>query len=453
MPAAQTRQKTHVPVTSLGGRVRQARIEAKLSLAAVAKNDFSRAFLNQVELGRSRPSPRNLKIIAERLGRPVDFFLQDETDNVVAAQTEFNLLEAELALLKRDPQTVLKLLESAGVAALALPDRMTAQLYRGEALVELRRGAEALEALQGVIEYFRRVGPPARLVRVLDALGGAYWAAHRIEEAVSFYDRARQAYESAQIEEPDLLARVMGHMAAAHQHVGRHDEAVAAYQAGLAATEKYLDLPRRGHLYEGLAFSYYQAGNSNGALEHARKALRVFEQLHQLRVAARLQHNMAEIVLGMKRPAHAEQLYRRAIALSRRAEHWELVPLSLAALADIALQRGDSAAATELLNEGITEARRLGTPAPLAACQRVAARLAHARRDWAASDASFEEAIRAYADGALIEYLAEAHGEYASCLRERGELARAAAHFEQAYELRRSGSRPVKQERQKSSSA
>jgi tetratricopeptide (TPR) repeat protein len=127
--------------------------------------------------------------------------------------------------------------------------------------------------------------------------------------------------------------------------------------------------------------------------------------------------------------------------------------LSLAALAGIALQRGHAEAANDLLIEGLAEARKLNTPGPLAACLRVAARLAHGRQDWAGSEASFEEAIRAYGDAALIEYLAETHSEYASCLRERGELARAATHFEQAYELRRSGTRSVKVDRQESSGA
>ena len=47
----------------LGERIRKARHELGLSLAAVAQKDFSRAFLNQVELGRSRPSTRTLQII------------------------------------------------------------------------------------------------------------------------------------------------------------------------------------------------------------------------------------------------------------------------------------------------------------------------------------------------------------------------------------------------------
>ena len=45
----------------LGRRIRQARQELGLSLAAVAGDDFSRAFLNQIELGRAQPSTQNLR--------------------------------------------------------------------------------------------------------------------------------------------------------------------------------------------------------------------------------------------------------------------------------------------------------------------------------------------------------------------------------------------------------
>jgi len=59
----------------LSVRIRHARLKLGLSLAQVAGTDFSRAFLNQVELGRARPSTRNLQIIAERLQRPIEYFL------------------------------------------------------------------------------------------------------------------------------------------------------------------------------------------------------------------------------------------------------------------------------------------------------------------------------------------------------------------------------------------
>ena len=46
---------------TLGDRVRRLRTERGMSLAKVAGGDFSRAFLNQVELNRSRPSVRVLR--------------------------------------------------------------------------------------------------------------------------------------------------------------------------------------------------------------------------------------------------------------------------------------------------------------------------------------------------------------------------------------------------------
>ncbi len=441
MPRAATQRRSDVPIDTLGGRVRHARLERGLSLAAVAQKDFSRAFLNQVELGRSRPSPKTLRLIAERLGRPVEYFLQDEAEHVTAAQTAYLLSEAELALLKREPGAALRLLDSEALARMPWPHRMKGLLYRAEALVSLARGAEALEALAEAVPHFQRIGSPSEHVRALDALGGAYWTSFRLEEALSTYDHARQTYEGAQIEEPDLLAKILGHMAAIHQEAGRYDEAIAAYEAALTATEHLLDLPRRGVIYEGLAASYHQAGNDVTALEYVRKALRIFEQLHQVRMTGRLQHNTAEILVSLNRPKEAEQLFRDAIATARQAEAAELLPLSLAALADVVLKRGAIEEASSLANEAVAEARRLNIPGLLAGALRVTARISHARRDWATSDGAFAEAIAAYEQGARYEYLALAHSDYASCLRERGELARAAEHFERAYQVRSFGGR------------
>jgi transcriptional regulator with XRE-family HTH domain len=64
------------PGPTLGDRVRRLRQERHLSLAKVARGDFSRAFLNQVEMGRARPSPRLLGIIAARLGTSPEYLLE-----------------------------------------------------------------------------------------------------------------------------------------------------------------------------------------------------------------------------------------------------------------------------------------------------------------------------------------------------------------------------------------
>src|SRR3979411_920568 len=57
------------------GTVKQARLEAGLSLGQVARGDISRTAIYFVETGKAKPSMETLQLIAERTGRPLDSFL------------------------------------------------------------------------------------------------------------------------------------------------------------------------------------------------------------------------------------------------------------------------------------------------------------------------------------------------------------------------------------------
>ena len=62
-------------------RVREARIEAGLSLAQLARDDVSRTFIHFVETGQSRPSQRVLALIARRTGKPISYFMAESKPN------------------------------------------------------------------------------------------------------------------------------------------------------------------------------------------------------------------------------------------------------------------------------------------------------------------------------------------------------------------------------------
>ena len=57
------------------GTVKQARMDAGMSLAQVANGLVSRTAIYFVETGKSKPSMETLRLIAERTGRPLDYFL------------------------------------------------------------------------------------------------------------------------------------------------------------------------------------------------------------------------------------------------------------------------------------------------------------------------------------------------------------------------------------------
>src|SRR3979411_1444446 len=87
------------------GTVKQARAEAGLSLAQVAGTELSRTAIYFVETGKAKPSIETLKLIASRTGRPLDFFLsnQTRTSSSSTAGTE----EIERLIVTGDPASAL----------------------------------------------------------------------------------------------------------------------------------------------------------------------------------------------------------------------------------------------------------------------------------------------------------------------------------------------------------
>ena len=156
---------------SLGDRVRKLRMERGMSLAKVAGGDFSRAFLNQVELNKSRPSVRVLRVIADRLGTPVDYLLDGSTPSL---DREIALEKARLELARGDLRRCLSAIEPA-LDAKEWPLGVDARLCAGEAMLGLGRREEALRLLEEQRPALAARGDGYRLQR-LDAIlaGGSH---------------------------------------------------------------------------------------------------------------------------------------------------------------------------------------------------------------------------------------------------------------------------------------
>jgi transcriptional regulator with XRE-family HTH domain len=150
---------------SLGQRIRRARLQRGLTLAQVAGEDFSRAFLNQVEMGRSQPSTRVLRVIASRLGEPLDYLLGGQQQ-----EQELALERARLALRRGGARAALDLV----APLLDQPSTLgsDARLCAAAALVSLARMPEAERLLDGEEGLLRSRGDVHRLRRLETVLEG-----------------------------------------------------------------------------------------------------------------------------------------------------------------------------------------------------------------------------------------------------------------------------------------
>ena len=208
---------------SVGERIRRLRLERGLSLAKVVGGDFSRAFLNQVELGKSQPSMRILRVVARRLGTHVEYLLDGSTPTL---DREVALERARISLARRDYRKTLAALEPA-LETKDWPLGTDARLCAAEAMLGMNRTGEAEGILAIEEPEIRRHGDRYRL-RKLRAL------------------RNRKEFR-------------MGHA---------------------------LDARELGEAYAKAADSMLRAGKSSAALEHYRSARVLLEAAPQLKDAA-----------------------------------------------------------------------------------------------------------------------------------------------------------------------
>jgi transcriptional regulator with XRE-family HTH domain len=133
-----------------------------MSLAKVSGGDFSRAFLNQVELGRSQPSTRVLRVIAGRLGTEVDYLLEGRLPGI---ERELALEKGRVLLARGDARRALPALRSAAGSS-EWPIGTDARLSLAEALRLAGRDDEALAILATEKELIASHGDTQRLKRL-----------------------------------------------------------------------------------------------------------------------------------------------------------------------------------------------------------------------------------------------------------------------------------------------
>jgi len=185
-----------------------------MSLAKVSGEDFSRAFLNQVELGRSQPSTRVLRVIAGRLGTEVDYLLEGRLPGL---DRELALERARVLVARGQPRRALAALAEITDAS-DWPLRTDVRLCQAEALRAVGRAEEAemilaeerkviaahkdthrlerVRSLEGGTDFSMGGGDPDAAVRAHLRLADSALRAGRGYDALEHYRAARVLLEA-----------------------------------------------------------------------------------------------------------------------------------------------------------------------------------------------------------------------------------------------------------------
>jgi len=388
-------------MNSVGERLREARLARGLTQEQLARGLATKGFISQVERNRATPSLPKLRVLAERLGQPLSFFVTDRPPQLLTLLRK----SAQLAVRAEDPARALDILAEASDLLATANERADLQRIRGVALSELRRNREALSTLQDAAAT-APVDDEELNAAIYAEIGTVLQIEERFNAAIEANRRALDWLNQCRHADPALRARVLTNLGSSSFRLGQHAEAMAYFIRALDAATDAESLLRIANAHMALGVAARAMGELDRALEHCNRALELYSRIHQERTANRIINNLGDFEIGV----------------------------AAGALARYALEDGKSETAMVLARESQQAAGRSGDhlhQAVAAAVEGAAADRLGRRR---VANQRFTQALQILFDRSAAVELAEVCAMYADILRWRGQDDRAFAFMRMAAE-------------------
>jgi tetratricopeptide (TPR) repeat protein/DNA-binding XRE family transcriptional regulator len=402
------------------GTVKQARLEAGLSLGQVARGDISRTAIYFVETGKAKPSMETLQLIAERTGRPLDYFLVSPVSE--GPSPSMAIIEIERLIAVGDNVGAAALGESALGQHLDPSKVAQIQFHMAMAYLRLSQPLVARRLASAARVYFEQTGD---LLMTAECLGSEATAAYVLEDPIAL-NLVEGGLATCRLLNPvprtteSRLLMVLGNVHFMNQD---WEAAIEAYQQAVAVGDSVHDLRRLSFLYSGLSAAYQELGQLEQAGRFAQRALNIHQTLNDQLSLARSENNLGVLLARAGDIVTARPHLDRSLRLFDQAGVEVGKANVVLSLAELALAKHDLAEADRLAQEACDLAERLSEFATVAEAHYWMAKVAEARGDEEAVDTEFAATFEALGrqepgKGRAARY----HAMYAEILEGRGDL-------------------------------
>lgn len=412
------------------GTVKQARAEAGLSLGQVAGTEISRTAIYFVETGKAKPSMETLKLIAERTGRPLDFFLS--RPSTMEARSSAGTIELERLITVGDPKGTLATGE-----ALLLSERdpevlARVKYYMATAHLRLAQWVQARRLASTARAHFEQSGD---MLMTAECLGSEASAAYMMQDsgALALAEGALATCRSLKPVPSLTESRLLGVLGGVHTANHHWEAAIKAYEQAIAAGDVVQDLRRLSIMYHGLSQAYQELNNIEQATHYARRAMTISETLNDRLSLARTENNLGLMLLESGDRLNARHHLESAIRRFSEAGVEAGLAIILTSLCELELAESNFDEARRFGQEALDLSARLSEETTVSDSHLWLGMVAEARGEEATADSEFALAFEGLEKlGSPPQRSSRAHAFYADILEARGDMDGAVKHLKLA---------------------
>jgi tetratricopeptide (TPR) repeat protein len=416
-------------MNSIGTKLKEARVARGLTQQQLAQGVASKGFVSLVERDLLNPSLPKLRLLADRLGRPLAYFVQDVPDQDV----DYLRKTAELAIRAREPDRALKVIKEAAGLPMTANERADLERLRGVALLATGKRAKALASLYAAAELAPPDDPELN-ASIFTELGAALGGGERFSASLETNLRALQWLDRAKHGDPDLRARLLTNLANDSYRLGDTVGAIDYLRQALTVATDAESLLRLANAHMAMGITARAAGNLTQAIDHCDRAITLHRRIGQPKVANQILHNLGEAYFAAGDLAQARRYQTQCMERARQFNDTGAVAAATTELARYALKEGRLDEAVRLARAGqaaaISAEDHLYQAMALALEGCALEKQGHART----ADRLFRQAFRLLRERQAVTKLAELAAMYSELLRERGPHETALEFMRMAYE-------------------
>ncbi len=421
----------------MGEKIRSLRKRLQMTQSELAGNDFTKSFISQIEKGQTRPSLRSLQIIAQRLGRPVSYFLSDEAE---ATSTRPPNLDHQLSLA-RNHLSNNRTQESLNAFRKALPYCMPndyatiGEIHATLGRIEFKHGnyPSASEEFEAAVNALENSHLPEAYIKCLNDLASTYYQMKDYKRACQTLQDASESCDRFGVENPQLRLMIECNFGNTLSRLGDYPKAVKVLESALTTSKSSGEYYLFGKLNQILGYCYDEMGMLSEAVQTTTRAMSFYKLVENKQLQIHSQLNLASHLRKLGEISQAKGLINEVLGTS---EISELRFERAHAHAELALLLLDDGNATGALGEVATALRISPSHENLPQWAETVVRCAGQADIDPEIIAQFEQAAQEWNHN--TKGLAELHSHLGDLYTKLNDPNRANHHFSQSVSLYRS---------------
>jgi tetratricopeptide (TPR) repeat protein len=429
---------------TVGAKLRAARLARKFTQSQLAQPDFSVSYISAIERGQIHPSLRALEIFAQRLGisstdllskqtgQALQGFSEKDAKDEITQDTELQLLEAQLFLLRGDYSQVVTVLRA------LFSDTLKSQqdIWKGYLLGIALYHSDLLQESESVLTEVLNKAMHHNdfiVMHIRDALGLVYVSLHNHAQGMECQLRNLDQLENEQQSRDAFFdAQLYTNIGLHYRDLNKIDDAIEMFQHALAQTKEFVSPEQLTTMYWNMSRYLAETQQYFLATLYGHKTLQLLMQVSSDSLRSEMYHYLGQALLHQdqqKAMTYLEELLQDATL-----EKDTLTFASITATtAEVLYRQGNVKKAYEYAQKACKLASayedRLVTASIILTC----ASIAYAQKDYQVGDTQFLAGLNMLERLNHREELADQSARYAHLLEERGLSNEALKFYKQAY--------------------